>query len=83
MKTTHLINLVIQCDNPLQQPQYGAPVLMTTATVITDAVGQPMYQPAFMNMPASEQDISDEVLNLLKEKLAVIGLSVDRITSQE
>lgn len=80
MKTTHLINVTIQCDNPLQQAQYGAPVLLTTGTVITDAMGQMMYQPAYMSIPASEQDITDEVLALLQEKFRAIGLAVERIS---
>lgn len=74
-----LMNLTIQFNNPVQPPQWGAPVLITQATLVVDAQGNALYQPAYHSQPAAAEDITDELLVALQEQLAAVGLSVARL----
>lgn len=71
-------NLTVQFPNNIQPPQWGAPVLITQICVITDANGNALYQPSYQAMPASAEDISDEMLAALQQQLAAVGLTVAR-----
>lgn len=74
-----LMNLTIQFNNPVQPPQWGAPVLITQATLVLDAQGSALYQPAYHSQPAAAEDITDELLVALQEQLAAVGLAVSRL----
>lgn len=70
------INVVFQIDNPVQPPAYGAPVLLTYVSVVLDNGGKAIYQPAPVQVPASSEDFTDDVLASLNSKLFSLGLKV-------
>lgn len=72
------INIVIQLDNPVQQPAYGAPVLMTAANMLVDEAGASVYQPAHTQMPAAPEDFGDDMLQAINHKLRPLGLRIER-----
>ena len=74
-----LVNLTVQFPNPVQQPQWGAPVLLTQVGLVVDDKGTPLYQPAFSQMPAAPTDITEEILVELQTALEAIGLKVERV----
>lgn len=73
-----LMNLIVQFDNPIQPPQWGAPVLATNATMIADAEGRSVYQPQVSNSVLLAADITDELLAALQAKFAELGLTISR-----
>lgn len=77
-RTTIVTQLVVQIDNEVQPPQYGAPVLMGTVTLVTTPGGQQAYQPAYRVEPAVPEDVSDDLLAVLNVKLGALGLEVTR-----
>lgn len=77
-RQTFVINLTIQMENPLQSIQFGAPILVTNAAIVTNAEGQPMSQATQWAQPAIPDDITDEILAALQAKFATIGLEVSR-----
>ena len=81
-KQTFISSLTIQLDNPIQSAQFGAPVMVTSITVVTNAEGQPIYQPAHVSLPATQEDISDELLSAIQAKMLAIGLHVTRLGEQ-
>lgn len=72
------INIVIQIDNQMQPPAYGAPVLMTSITTVVDASGATMYQPAHTQLPATPEDFTDDMLQAINNKLRPLGLRIER-----
>lgn len=74
-----LVNLTIQFNNPVQPLQWGAPVLLTQVGLVVDANGNSVYQPAYSQMPAAPDDITDEMLAQLQTQLASVGLTVARL----
>ena len=77
-KQTFIVSMTTQFDNPIQSAQFGAPVMLTSITVVTNAEGQAIYQPAHVSLPATAEDITDELLLAIQVKLAAIGLKVQR-----
>ena len=77
-RQSFIVNATIQFDNPIQSAQYGAPVLLTSASIVTNSDGIAMYQPAYTTVPASSEDITDEMLEAIQTKFAAIGLTVNR-----
>lgn len=73
-----LVNMTVQFQNPVQPPQWNAPVLLTQAALVVDSNGNSVYQPAFSQMPAAPTDITDEILVQLQAALEAIGLKVER-----
>lgn len=45
-RQSFIVNATVQFDNPIQSAQYGAPVLLTSASIVTNSEGIAMYQPA-------------------------------------
>lgn len=78
-KQTFIVSMTTQFDNPVQSAQFGAPVMLTSITVVTNADGQPIYQPAHVSLPATPEDISDELLEALQTKMLAVGLHVTRL----
>ena len=78
-RQTYIVNLTLQFDNPIQPPQYGAPVMLTSASIVTNAGGTALYQPAYTTVPASPEDVTDEMLAAIASRLAALGLSVARL----
>lgn len=74
-----IVQLAIQFPNPVQPPQWGAPVLLTQVALVVDAQGAAMYQPAYHSQPAAAEDITDELLVAMQEQLAAVGLAVSRL----
>lgn len=74
-----LVHMTIQFPNPVQPPQWGAPVTLTQVGLVVDEKGSPLYQPAYSQMPAAASDITDELLAQLQTQLAAVGLAVTRI----
>ena len=74
-----VVNLTIQFNNPVQPPQWGAPVLLTQAALVVDAEGNALYQPAYHSQPAAAEDITDELFAVLQQQLAAVGLAVSRM----
>ena len=68
------LNVIIQIDNSIQQPVFGAPVLISNLSVVIDDEGKPLYQPAHLQMPASSDDFTDDMLQALNNKLSQLGL---------
>ena len=68
------LNVIIQIDNNIQQPVFGAPVLISNLSVVIDDEGKPLYQPAHLQMPASPDDFTDDMLQALNNKLSQLGL---------
>lgn len=77
-RNTYIANATIQFDNPIQSPQWGAPVLLTSICVITNDEGLPLYQPNHRVEPATAEDVTDELLAALNVKLGALGLEVAR-----
>lgn len=74
-----LVSLTVQFANPVQPPQWGAPVLLTQVGLVVDDKGNAVYQPAYSQMPAAPSDITDELLAQLQVQLAAVGLTVARL----
>lgn len=74
-----MISLNIQFPNPIQPPQWEAPVLITQASVVVGEDGNAVYQPAFTQVPAAKSDITDDVLAQMQVLMAALGLSVSRL----
>lgn len=77
-RQTIIISLTVQFQNPVQPPQWDAPVMLTQASLVVDAGGQPVYPPAFSQVPAASSDITDDMLAHLQVQLAAVGLTVAR-----
>lgn len=80
---TFITSLVIQFKNPVQPPQYGAPVLISHVGVVVDGNGMNMYQPAYSILPAAPSDISEELLEQIGIQLAAVGLVASRAEATE
>jgi hypothetical protein len=74
-----LVSLTVQFNNPVQPPQWSAPVCITQASVVIGPDGKSVYPPAYSQVPAAESDISDELLEKLQEQMKAVGLTVARI----
>lgn len=79
-RNSYLINATIQFENPVQPPQWGAHVVLTSASVVTSDEGAQIYQPSYTQQPATPEDITDEMLAALQNRLSVLGLAVSRIS---
>ncbi len=77
-RQTLISTLAFQFPNPVQPPQWGAPVIVTHIGIVTDETGAAIYQPSFQQMPAVAEDITDEVLTALQQSCAAVGLVIDR-----
>ena len=77
-RQTLISTLTFQFPNPVQPPQWGAPVIVTHIGIVTDEAGAAIYQPSFQQMPAVAEDITDEVLAALQQACAAVGLVIDR-----
>ncbi len=73
-----ITQLVVQFANPVQPPQYDAPVLITSASMVVAANGANAYPPVYQMEPAISTDITDELLSVLNERMSAIGLQVIR-----
>lgn len=73
------LNVVIQLDNSIQAPVFGAPVLISNLSVVVDEAGKPLYQPAHLQMPASSGDFTEDMLQALNNKLALLGLKLSKV----
>lgn len=71
--------LVVQLDNNIQPPQWGAPVILGGVTLILDQAGNTMYQPAYVQRPVSAADITPDILQATNNQLAAIGLKLERV----
>lgn len=80
-RQAYIINATIQFENPLQAPQWGAPIFLTSVSLITNETGQALYQPSHMQQPATPEDITDELLDALNNRFASVGLTVQRVTN--
>ena len=74
-----VVNLTIQFNNPVQPPQWGAPVLLTQVALVVDAEGNALYQPAYHSQPAAAEDITDDLFAALQQQMAAVGLAVSRM----
>lgn len=74
-----VVNLTIQFNNPVQPPQWGAPVLLTQVALVVDEGGNALYQPAYHSQPAAAENITDELFAALQQQLAAVGLAVSRM----
>lgn len=77
-RNSYLVNATVQFENPIQPPQWGAPVFLTSVSVVTNTEGASVYQPAYTQQPATADDITDEVLAALQNRMAALGLVVER-----
>lgn len=73
------LNVIIQIDNSMQAPAFGAPVLISNLSVVVDAEGKPLYQPAHLQMPASADDFTEDFLQALNNKLGLLGLKLSKV----
>lgn len=79
-RNSYLVSATIQFENPIQPPQWGAHVILTSVAVVTNEEGVQIYQPSYLQQPATSDDITDEVLAALQTRLAILGLNVSRAT---
>lgn len=77
-RNVYLVNATIQFENPLQPPQWGAPVFLSSVSVVTNEDGTQVYQPSYIQQPATPADITEEVLKAMQARLAVLGLTLTR-----
>ena len=82
-RQTLVSTLAFQFPNPVQPPQWGAPVIVTHIGIVTDDTGAAIYQPSFQQMPAVAEDITDELLAALQRSCATLGLVIDRLPAAE
>lgn len=78
----YLESLTLQFDQPLFPAQYGAPVLLTTASIITDEKGIAQGNPSKHRQTAIASDITDLVFESIKVRLNQLGLHVERIPAE-
>ncbi len=77
-RNVYLVNATIQFENPIQPPQWGAPVFLSSVSVVTNDDGTQVYQPSYIQQPATPADITEEVLKALQARFAVLGLTLTR-----
>lgn len=70
---------VLQLPNDFQPPQWGAPVLLCGLSVVVDDAGKPVYQPAYIQRPISQADLTPDILQALNNQLAAIGFKLERV----
>lgn len=70
---------VVQFQNDFQPPQWGAPVLLCGLSVVVDDAGKPVYQPAYIQRPISQADLTPDILQALNNQLAAIGFKLERV----
>ena len=70
---------VLQLPNDLQPPQWGAPALLCGVSVVVDGTGKPIYQPAYVQRPIGQADITPEILEALNTQLAAIGYHLAKV----
>ena len=68
----------VQLDNPLQPPQFQAPVMLEGANIVVDDNGNTLYQPAFIQRPMAKEEFTDQTLSDLNAKLGLLGLELVR-----
>lgn len=78
-RQTVIANVVIQLENSLQPPQFGAAMLFSQFSVLVGADGKPVTTPAYSPMPVDVDDINDDILNALNEQLSRVGLFLGRL----
>lgn len=71
--------VIIQLDNQVQPPQWGAPVIISGANVVTDQTGQLLYQPAHMQRPMGADEFTPETLSALNAQLGKLGLEIRKV----
>ena len=77
-RQTLLTAVVLQFDNPVQPPQWGAPALMSTVSIIADDAGTALYQPTHLSQPAVSEDFTPEILETINLQLSKLGLELTR-----
>ena len=70
---------VLQLPNDFQPPQWGAPALLCGVSVVVDGTGKPIYQPAYVQRPIGQADITPEILEALNTQLAAIGYHLAKV----
>jgi hypothetical protein len=77
-RTTYPQQVSIHLANPVMQPQYGLPVLMTTIQVISNEAGA-IGHPTQTVQPMIGADMNDDVLAAINASLATIGYKLGKI----
>lgn len=80
IRTTHLANITIQIPNPLMGMSFGMPVYMTHLQVVTNG-DQQVGHPTQQQTPLVPADMTPEMLALLNEQLASIGLKLEKVSA--
>lgn len=70
--------VIIQLENQIQPPQWGAPLLIAGANVVTNDQGQLIYQPAFTQRPVAEEEFTEEMIQTLNMQLNKLGLVIQK-----
>lgn len=75
--------IVIQLENQVQTPQWGAPVVISGCNIVTDKLGNPLMQPAFSQRPMAEDEFTEEYLQAINSQLMKLNLKLSRVESSE
>lgn len=72
------INVAVQLDNTVQPSNWGAPLVLLGASIVTDSEGKILYQPAFVQRPMAPEEFTDDILEKLNSKFSEAGLKLVR-----
>jgi len=78
-RQTVIANVVIQLENSLQPPQFGAALIFSQFTTLIGADGKPITTPAFSPIPVDADDMTDDLVAAMNEQLARVGLFIGRL----
>lgn len=71
--------IVIQLENQVQSPQWGAPLLLEGANLVLDADGKAVYAPAYIQRPMAGDEFDESTLQGLNSQLAKLGLEIRKV----
>lgn len=78
-RQTVIANVVIQLENSLQPPQFGAALVLSQFTMLVGADGKPTTTPAFSPIPVDADDMTDDLVAAMNEQLGRVGLFIGRL----
>lgn len=70
--------IIIQLENTLEKPTYGAPVLVSGFNVVIDNTGKIKYEPVVVTRPVADTEFDENILSALNAKLEELNLMLIR-----
>ncbi|WP_150124162.1 hypothetical protein [Cupriavidus nantongensis] len=78
-RTQQMANLQVHLDNQFMPAPFGQGVTMSVVQVVTDPQGRVVGQPAHQVQAVVPDDITQELLAALNDKLGAVGLRLERL----